>query len=71
MPTIRDLRIEARLTTVQLSAKSNVSLSSINRMERGKRPVKRLMATRVLYTLSQELGRTITIGDVEGLQIVD
>jgi transcriptional regulator with XRE-family HTH domain len=71
MPTLRDLRIEARLTTVQLSAKSNVSLSSINRMERGKRAVKRLMATRVLYALSQELGRTIMIDDVEGLQIVD
>jgi transcriptional regulator with XRE-family HTH domain len=71
MPRLRDLRIEARLTTVQLSTKSNVSLSSINRMERGKRAVKRLMATRVLYALSQELGRTIMIDDVEGLQIVD
>ena len=71
MPTMRDLRIEAGLTTVELSTKSRVSLSSINRMEREKKPVKRLIATRVLHALSQELGRTITIDDVERLRLID
>ncbi len=71
MATLRDLRIEARLTTVQLAHKSEVSLSSINRMEQGKSAVKRLIATRVLHTLSQELGRPLTIDEVEGLRLVD
>lgn len=71
MSTIRDLRIEAGLTTVQLSARADVSLSSINRMERGKSAVKRVIAVRVLRVLSQELGRTLTVDDVEGLSLVD
>jgi transcriptional regulator with XRE-family HTH domain len=71
VPTVKDLRIEARLTAFQLAAKADVSISSINRMEQGKRAVKRLIVTRVLYALSQELGRTLTPEDVDGLKIID
>jgi len=68
---MRDLRIEARLTTFQLASKSGVSISSINRIESGRHAMKRLIVAKVLYALSQELGRTVTLEDIQGLQIVD
>ena len=71
MPTVRDLRIEAGLTAFQLAVKADVSISSINRLEQGKRPVKRLVISRVLNALSQELGRPLTFETVSGLKIVE
>jgi len=71
VPTVKDLRIEARLTTFQLAAKADVSISSISRMEQGKHAVKRLIVTRVLHALSQELGHPLTPEDVDGLKIID
>ena len=71
MPTVRDLRIEAGLTAFQLAVKADVSISSINRLEQGKRPVKRLIVSRVLNALSQELGRPLTFETVSGLKTVE
>lgn len=71
LQTVKDLRIEARLTVLQLAAQAGVSISSINRIEHSKNPVKRLVASKVLHTLSQALGRQIRIEDVEGLELAD
>jgi transcriptional regulator with XRE-family HTH domain len=68
---VKDLRIEARLTVLQLAAQSGVSISSINRIEHTKTPIKRLVVAKVLHTLSQILGRQIRIEDIEGLQLAD
>jgi transcriptional regulator with XRE-family HTH domain len=68
MSTLRDLREQAGLTAFDLAAQADVSLSTINRMERGD-AVTRLIAYKVLNTLSNRLGRKIDIGDVEGLNI--
>ena len=65
MTTIKDLRIEAGLSALQLASKASVSLSSINRMENRKSPIKRLVASKTLKALSQELGRNITLNDVD------
>lgn len=62
--TFEELRIEAGLTTFELAAKAGVSLSSINRIETGKKPVKRLIAMKLLRTLNQELGMKVKLDDL-------
>jgi transcriptional regulator with XRE-family HTH domain len=68
MSTLKDLREQAGLTAFDLAAQADVSLSTINRMERGD-AVTRLIAYKVLNTLSNRLGRKVDIDDVEGLNI--
>ena len=65
MATIKDLRIEAGLSALELASKASVSLSSINRMEQKKSPVKRLVVSKIVRALSHELGRTINLNDVD------
>ena len=65
MPTIKDLRIEAGLSAFELASKADVSLSSINRMETSKKPVRRLVATKTIKALSQALGREVNLRDVQ------
>jgi transcriptional regulator with XRE-family HTH domain len=65
MTTIKDLRIEAGLTAFEFAGKASVSTSSINRMENLKNPVKRLVVSKTLRALSQELGRPISLNDIE------
>jgi transcriptional regulator with XRE-family HTH domain len=66
--TLRELREQAGLTAFDLAAQADVSLSTINRMERGD-SVSRLIAYKVLNTLSSRLGRRIEIEEVEGLEV--
>ena len=71
MATIKRLRREAGLSAFELAHLAGVSLSTVNRLERGSPPVTRLTAGRVLHALSQRLGRPIALDDVEGLQLKD
>ena len=66
--TLRELREQAGLTAFDLAAQADVSLSTINRMERGD-AVSRLIAYKVLNTLTSRLGRRIEIEEVEGLEV--
>ena len=67
--TVRELRDEALMTAFDLAAKSEVSLSTINRMETGKSPVTRRVTLKVLAALSTKLGRKITIDDIKDLEV--
>jgi len=69
MATLRQMRQDAGLSMEELAHLSNTSLATIVRIERGNPPVTRLTAGRVLYALSQRVGRTIAIEDVEGLHL--
>lgn len=71
MTTMKQLRQEAGLSAFDLAHLANVSISTINRIERGRPAVTRLTVGRVLYALSQRLGRTIAMKEVEGLQLKD
>ena len=71
MPTMKQLRQDAGLTAFQLAYMAGVSLSSINRMEQGKKPVTRLTAGKVIHALSRHIGRLITLQDIEGLVIAE
>lgn len=66
--TLRELREQAGLTAFDLAAQADVSLSTVNRMERGD-TVTRLIAYKVLNILSARLGRRFKIEDVEGLRV--
>lgn len=71
MPTIKDLRLEARLTKVELSQKSGVSTASISRIEKGEIAVRRLIALKVLDALSTKLNRRLDINQIESLMLAD
>jgi DNA-binding XRE family transcriptional regulator len=67
--TVRELRNEALLTAFDLAAKSEVSLSTISRIEKGSVPVTRRVAVKVITALSKSLKRPIGIEDVENLKV--
>lgn len=69
VPTFKQLREEAGLTAFDLAAKADVSLSTVNRMEYGTTQVSRRMAYKVLNVISKEIGRRVSIEEVEGLKI--
>jgi predicted transcriptional regulator len=70
--TIKQLRLKAGITAFDLAAKSDVSLSTITRMERAKdRKFSQLTVNKVLNTLSQLLKRDITIDDVSGIGVLE
>lgn len=55
------------MTAFELAAASDVSLSTINRLEKGKIPVSRRLIYKVLNTLGERLGTEIDIENVDGL----
>lgn len=67
--TVRELRDEALMTAFDLAAKAEVSLSTVNRIERGRTKVTRRVALKVLDALSKKLNRKITIENVDGLEV--
>jgi transcriptional regulator with XRE-family HTH domain len=68
---MKQLRESIGLTAFKLAVLSDVSLSTINRMEQGKRPVSRLTANKVAHALSQQLGREIKPDEIDGLKVVE
>jgi hypothetical protein len=61
---VRGMREEAMLTAFKLAFLADVSLSTINRIEREKRAVTRLKAYRIIHVLSPILGREITLDEI-------
>lgn len=68
-PSIKQLRLKAGWSTFNLAVNANVSISTINRMETGKRKVSLLSVNRVLNALSEELKREISLDDIQPLNI--
>jgi predicted transcriptional regulator len=69
METLRGLRENHYLSRKTLAKRAGVSESTIVRMEEGKQHTQHDVAERVLKALSKEIGRTVTINDIEGLNI--
>lgn len=66
MPTkIKDLRIKAGWTVFELATNAQVSIATVNRLERDKNSVSPLVANKVLKALSKELGQRIDLEDIE------
>lgn len=68
MAKLRDLREEALLSRKSLAEKSKISESTIVRIEDGQHRTQQEVVEKLLKVLSKELGRTINVKDVEGLQ---
>lgn len=71
MTTLKQLRQEVGLTAFDLAHLADVSLSTINRIERGRPPTTRLTAGKVITALGQYMHRPLAIDDVEGLVLMD
>lgn len=71
MATLKQLRQETGLTAFDLAVKADVSLSTINRIERGRPPTTRLTVGKVITALGQYMNRPLAIDDVEGLVLMD
>ncbi len=59
MTAFEKARIDAGLTIIQLSIESNVSRSTIEKMERDE-PVRAELAARACRVISRNLGREVT-----------
>lgn len=68
--TMQELRKQAGLSAFQLAVESGLSLSTVQRMETNK-GISRLNAYRILNVLSEKLGRTIALSDIEDLKVSD
>ena len=67
--SLKQLRLKAGLSVFNLAVKAGVSISTINRLEKGNRTVSLLSVNRVLNALSEELKREITLEDIQPLNI--
>jgi hypothetical protein len=68
MTAFEQARIDAGLTIIQLSIESNVSRSTIEKMERDE-PVRAELAARACRVISQHLGREVTYQSL-GIKVI-
>jgi transcriptional regulator with XRE-family HTH domain len=70
MPTLKELRLKARLSAEALGRLANVSGKTVTRAEEGL-PIQEVKAVAIVEALGQALGQELRVEDVEGLQIYD
>jgi transcriptional regulator with XRE-family HTH domain len=70
MPTLEELRLEARLSRAELGRRAGVATSTVSRAENGL-PMQKLKAYAIVKALGEALEKEIKISDVEGLVIWD
>jgi transcriptional regulator with XRE-family HTH domain len=68
MKTLKQYRIEARVSISEVARRAGISPVTVGRAEEGK-TIQELKAILIADALSQLLGRTITIGDIEDLHV--
>jgi transcriptional regulator with XRE-family HTH domain len=68
MTAFEQARIDAGLTIIRLSIESNVSRSTIEKMERDE-PVRAELAARACRVISQHLGREVTYQNL-GMKVI-
>lgn len=69
MATIKELRLQARLSVAQLSRVANVDRKTVERAEEGQ-PIQDVKAYAIVSALGERLGRSLSLNDVEGLNIL-
>ncbi len=68
MPTLEDLRIEARLSVSALSREARVDMKTVKRAIDGK-PVQKLKVIAIIDALSKELKRPLKLEDINDINI--
>lgn len=61
---------ELNWTQTRLAQESKVSVSTIGRLIQGEHEMQRNSADKICATLSQALGRTIKLGDVDEISVL-
>jgi len=69
MATLRELRLQARLSVSRLARLADVDRQAVVRAERGE-PVRDVTAYAIVVTLARVLQRDIKLADVDGLNIL-
>ena len=68
MPTLKELRLKARLSAEALGRLANVSGKTVTRAEEGL-PIQEVKAVAIVEALGQALGQQLRVEDVEDLHI--
>jgi predicted transcriptional regulator len=68
MPTIRELRLRARLSVNRLARLADVDYKTAQRADEGL-PIQQLKAMALVEALSRELGKPITLEEIDDLHI--
>ena len=68
MPTLKELRLRARLSAEGLGRLANVSGKTVTRAEEGL-PIQEVKAVAIVEALGQALGQDLKIEEVEDLHI--
>jgi len=68
MPTLKELRLRARLSAEALGRLANVSGKTVTRAEEGL-PIQEVKAVAIVEALGQALGQQLRIEDIEDLKI--
>lgn len=68
--TIRDLRASLGWSLSELARRSGLAYQTVSRIERGE-PAYLHTVGAIARALSEGLGRTITINDLQGVNIID
>lgn len=69
MPTLKELRLEARLSISQLARLADLDRQTVDRAENGE-PVRDFKASAIVQALARQLNREIKLGEVEGINIL-
>ena len=70
MPTLKELRLRARLSAEALGRLANVSGKTVTRAEEGL-PIQEVKAVAIVEALGQVLGQQLRVEDIEDLHIYD
>ena len=70
MPTLKELRLRARLSAEALGRLAGVSGKTVTRAEDGL-SVQEVKAVAIVEALGQALGQELRVKDIEGLHIYD
>jgi len=68
MPTFREMRLQARLSVNRLARLADVDYKTAQRADEGL-PIQQLKAIALIEALSRELGRSLTLDDIDDLKI--
>ena len=69
MPTLKELRLQARLSFTQLAKLANLDRQTVERAEEGT-PVRDVKAYAIVDALNKRLGENFSMEEIEGLNIL-
>jgi DNA-binding XRE family transcriptional regulator len=66
--TLEDYRIQCGWSKTELARRANIDFNTLNKAYQGK-PVAISTANKIASAFSQQLGRTIYVNEIEGLNV--